>query len=93
VGSVNAEDFDPIDTQQVEVHDGHPVELGVSVRLDAEESKLLTELADAEGPDPAATPSGKGDSLYRSCVRLSPLTRRARWRRLRDNLSDQRPPP
>jgi hypothetical protein len=55
MGSVKAEDFDPIDVQQVEVHDGHPVELVVSVRLDAEESRLLTELAEAEGADPPAT--------------------------------------
>lgn len=55
MGSVKAEDFDPIDEQDVEIHGGHPVELVVSVRLDAEESRLLTELAEAEGADPAAT--------------------------------------
>lgn len=55
MGSMKAEDFDPIDEQAGEVHDGHPVELVVSVRLDPEEARLLTELADAEGPDPPAT--------------------------------------
>ncbi len=52
---MKAEDFDPIDEQGVDVHDGHPVELVVSVRLDAEDSRLLTELAEAEGVDPPAT--------------------------------------
>lgn len=52
---MKAEDFDPIDKQEVEIHDGHPVELVVSVRLDAEESRLLTELAEAEGANPPAT--------------------------------------
>jgi hypothetical protein len=55
MGTMKAEDFDPIDEQTVEVHDGHPVELVVSVWLDREESRLLTELADAEGTDPPAT--------------------------------------
>lgn len=53
--SMKAEDFDPTDEQEVEIHDGHPVELVVSVRLDAEESRLLAELAEAEGADPPAT--------------------------------------
>lgn len=48
---VRAEDFDPIDEQRVEVHDGHAVEMIVSVRLDPAESRLLTELAEAEGAD------------------------------------------
>lgn len=52
---MKAEDFDPIDEQAVEVHDGHPVELVVSVRLDPEESRLLSELAEAKGADPPAT--------------------------------------
>jgi len=48
---MKAEDFDPIDEQAVEVHDGHPVELVVAVRLDPEDSRLLTELAEAERAD------------------------------------------
>ncbi len=55
MGRVKAEDFDLIDEQEVEIHDGNPVELVVSVRLDAEESRLLIELAEAEGVDPPAT--------------------------------------
>lgn len=55
MGCVKAEDFDPIDEQAVEVHDGHPVELVVSVRLDPEEARLLSELVEAEGADPPAT--------------------------------------
>jgi Ribbon-helix-helix protein, copG family len=54
MGSVN-EDFDAIDEQEIEIHGGHSVDLVVSVRLDAEESRLLAELAAAEGADPAAT--------------------------------------
>jgi len=52
---VKAEDFDPVDEQQVEIYDGHPVELVVSVVLGDEESQLLTELVEAEGADPPAT--------------------------------------
>lgn len=55
MGSMKAEHFDTIDEQAVEVHDGHPVELVVSIRLDSDESRLLTELAEAEGADPSAT--------------------------------------
>lgn len=54
MGSVKAEDFDPIDEREVQVHEGHPVESVVSVRLDAEESRRLAELAEAEDADPAA---------------------------------------
>jgi len=53
--SMEAEDFDPIDEEAVEAHDGHPVELVVSVRLDPEESRLLIELSEAEGADPPGT--------------------------------------
>jgi hypothetical protein len=53
--SMKAEDFDPIDEQEVEIHEGHPVELVVSVRLDAEESRLPTELAEAGGAGSDAT--------------------------------------
>jgi len=53
--SMKAEDFDPVDQQGVDLHDGHPVELVVSVRLNANEARLLTELAEAEGTDPPAT--------------------------------------
>jgi predicted transcriptional regulator len=52
---MKAEDFDPIDEQAAEVHEGHPVELVVSVRLDPEEARLLAEFADAGGAEPAAT--------------------------------------
>jgi hypothetical protein len=54
MGSMKAEDLDPIDEQEVEIHDGHPVEVVVSLRLNAEESRLLAELAEAEAADPAA---------------------------------------
>ena len=50
---MNATDLDPIDEQTVQVHAGHPVELVVSVGLDGEESRLVAELAQAEGTDPA----------------------------------------
>ncbi len=53
--NMKAGDLDPIDEQAVEVHDGHPVELVVSIRLDPDESRLLTDLAEAEGADPPAT--------------------------------------
>jgi hypothetical protein len=55
MGDMNAADFDPIDKQTLEVHEGHPVELVVSVGLDSEESQLVAELAQAEGTDPAGT--------------------------------------
>ena len=54
-GAMKARDFDPIDEQTLEVHEGHPVELVVSVGLDSEESQLVAELAQADGVDPAAT--------------------------------------
>lgn len=54
MGTMKAEDFDPIDEREVEIHEGHRVELVVSVRLDAEESRLLTEFAEAEGAEPPA---------------------------------------
>lgn len=54
MGGMRAEDFEPIDEQTVEVDDRHPVELVMSVRLDAEESRLVAELAEAESADPAA---------------------------------------
>ncbi|MGI8945767.1 MAG: hypothetical protein ACR2GL_05950, partial [Thermoleophilaceae bacterium] len=49
---VSAGEVLQIDEQTAEVHDGHPVEFLVSVRLDPEESRLLSELAEAEGADP-----------------------------------------
>jgi hypothetical protein len=52
---MKARDFDPIDEQTLEVHEGRPVELVVSVGLDSEESQLVAELAQADGVDPAAT--------------------------------------
>ncbi len=55
MGRMKAEDFDPIDEQAVEVHEGHPVELVVAVRLDPGESRLLTGLAEAERADLPAT--------------------------------------
>ncbi len=52
---MNAADFDPIDEQNVEAHEGHPVKLVISVGLDDEESQLVAELAQAKGTDPAGT--------------------------------------
>lgn len=52
---MKAEEFDPIDEREVAIHDGDPTELVVSVRLDAEESRLLTGLAEADGADPPTT--------------------------------------
>ena len=49
---VSSADFDPIDEQTLEVHEGHPVKLVVSVELDREDSQLVVELAQAEGTDP-----------------------------------------
>lgn len=48
----DAADFDAIDEQTLEAHDGHPVKLTVTVALDDEESQLVAELAQAEGTDP-----------------------------------------
>lgn len=48
---MKAEDFDPIDEQRVEVHEGHPVDVTVSVCLTPDESRLLNELAECEGTD------------------------------------------
>jgi hypothetical protein len=53
MGDMNAADFDPIDEQNLEVQEGHPVKLVVSVGLDDEESQLVAQLAQAEGIDPA----------------------------------------
>ena len=55
MGNVKAEDFDQIDQEAVEVHEGHPVEIVVSVRLSPEESRLLSELAERDGSNPVET--------------------------------------
>lgn len=55
MGSVRAEDFDPIDEENVEVHGGHPVDIVMAVRLSPEESRLLSEVAEREGSDPVET--------------------------------------
>ena len=52
MGNVKAEDFDQIDEEAVEVHEGHPVDVVVSVRLSPEESRMLSELAEDDGSDP-----------------------------------------
>lgn len=52
---VKPEDFDSIDEKGLEVHEGHPVDVIVSVRLTAEESRLLSELAEREGIDAIET--------------------------------------
>lgn len=49
MGNVKAEDFDQIDEEAVEVHDGHPVDVVLSVRLSPEESRLVSELAERDG--------------------------------------------
>lgn len=48
---VRAEDLDTLDETDLEVHEGHPVDLIVSVRLTRDESLRLTELAEREGKD------------------------------------------
>jgi broad-specificity NMP kinase len=53
--NVKAEDFDQIDEEAVEVHEGHSVDVVVSVRLSPEESQLLSELAARDGSDPIET--------------------------------------
>ena len=52
---MKAEDLDPIDEEAVEVHEGHPVDMIVSVRLSRKEFELLSELAEREGTDPIET--------------------------------------
>jgi hypothetical protein len=54
MGNVKAEDFDQIDEKAVEVHEGHPVDIVVSVRLSPEESRMLSELG-GDGSDPTET--------------------------------------
>lgn len=54
-GHMRAEDLDPIDERTIEVHEGHPVEVVLSLRLNSEESALLTEIAQQEGTDAAET--------------------------------------
>lgn len=44
-------DLDLIDEESVEVHEGHPVDVIVSIRLAPDESRLLGELAEREGTD------------------------------------------
>lgn len=51
MGNVKAEDLGPINEDAVEVHQGHAVDVVVSVRLSAEESRLLSELAERDGSD------------------------------------------
>jgi hypothetical protein len=53
--NVKAEDLDPIDEETVEVHEGHPVDVVLSVRLTPEESRLLSELAERERSGPVET--------------------------------------
>lgn len=55
MGYMKAEDFDPVDEKTVEVHEGHPLDVVVSVRLTPDESRLLTELAEREGSDEIGT--------------------------------------
>lgn len=55
MGNVKREDFDPIDEEGVEVHEGHPVDVIVSVRLTPDESRSLNELAEREGTDAIET--------------------------------------
>jgi hypothetical protein len=55
MGTMKAEDFDPIAEETVEVHEGHPVDVVLSLRLGPEESRMLSELAEREGRDEAAT--------------------------------------
>jgi hypothetical protein len=52
---VKAEDLDPIDAKAVEVHEGHPVDVVLSVRLSPEESRLVSQLADHHGTGPMDT--------------------------------------
>jgi hypothetical protein len=47
---IDSDDCDPIKEHEVEVHDGYPIDLVVSVRLDAAESRLL--VAEVDGADP-----------------------------------------
>ena len=58
---MRAEDYDAIDESAVEVHEGHPVDIIVSVPLTAEESRLLHELAERE--------SSEGVETIRAAVR------------------------
>lgn len=53
--NVKAEDLDPIDGETVKVHEGHPVDVVLSVRLSPEESRQLSELAERDGSDPVKT--------------------------------------
>ncbi len=55
MGNVRPEDFDPIDEESVEVHEGNPVDVIVSVRLTPDESRVLNELAEREGTDAIGT--------------------------------------
>lgn len=52
---VKAEDLDPIDEEVVEVHEGHPVDVVLSLRLSPEESRLLRELTQRDRGDPVET--------------------------------------
>lgn len=53
--NVKVEDLDPIDEETVEVHEGHPVDVVLSVRLSPEDSRQLSELAECDGSDPVET--------------------------------------
>lgn len=50
---MKAEEMDPIDERTVEVHEGHPVDVVVSVRLSPTDAKTLAELARREDADEA----------------------------------------
>ena len=52
---MRAEDLDPINEETVEAHEGHSVDVVLSVRLSPEESKILAELAQREGADEVET--------------------------------------
>ena len=52
---VNAEDLDPIGEDDIEVREGHPVDVVISVRLTADESRALSELAQRDGTDAVET--------------------------------------
>lgn len=51
---VKAEDFDTLDETDLVVHEGHPLDVVVSVRLTPDEFQLLIGHAEREGKDAVA---------------------------------------
>lgn len=50
-GDMRPEDYDDIDESEIQVHEGNPIDIIVSIRLAPDEVRLLHDLEAREGTD------------------------------------------